>query len=77
MILLYNPMRLRPKSRANTALCRVPDLLTRFRSEAAQTCMDTRRATEGPSGVVDRTSRSPRECNAIDVLGSAAAAKAW
>ncbi len=39
--------------------------------------MDSRRATEGSSGVVDSTSRSPRERNAIDMLESAAAAKAW
>ena len=35
-----------------------PAFLTGFRSEAAQTGMDTRRATEGSAGVLDSTSRS-------------------
>jgi hypothetical protein len=50
-----------------------PAFLTGFRSEAAQTGTDTRRATEGPAGVLDSTSRSPRERNAVDMPGSAAA----
>jgi hypothetical protein len=40
---------------------------------AAQTGVDTRRATEGPAGVLDSTSRSPRERNAVDMPGCAAA----
>ena len=35
--------------------------------------MDTRRATEGPAGVLDSTARSPTERNAVDMPGSAAA----
>jgi len=35
--------------------------------------MDTRRATEGSAGVLDSTSRSPSERNAVDRPGSAAA----
>ena len=35
--------------------------------------MDTRRATEDPAGVLDTTSRSPTERNAVDMPGSAAA----
>ncbi len=54
-----------------------PAFLTRFRSEAAQTGMDTRHATEVPAGVLDSTSRSPRERNAVDMPGSAAAVEAW
>jgi hypothetical protein len=50
-----------------------PAFLTGFRSEAAQTGVDTRRATEGPAGVLDSTSRSPRERNAVDMPGCAAA----
>jgi hypothetical protein len=45
----------------------------KVRSEAAQTGMDTRRATEGPADVLDSTSRSPMERNAVDMPGSAAA----
>ena len=52
----------------------------KVRSEAVQTGMDTRRiwrfpasATEGPADVLDSTSRSPRERNAVDMHGSAAA----
>ena len=54
-----------------------PAFFTRFRSEAAQTGMDTRRATEGPAGVLDSTSRSPTERNAVDMPGSAAAIETW
>ena len=50
-----------------------PAFLTRFRSEAVQAGVDTRRATGGPAGVLDSTSRIPRERNAGDMLGSAAA----
>jgi hypothetical protein len=39
--------------------------------------VDTRRATEGPGGVVDTTARSPTERNAVDMLISAAAVEAW
>jgi hypothetical protein len=35
--------------------------------------MDTRRAIEGTAAVLDRTSRSPTERNAVDMPGSAAA----
>ena len=31
-------------------------------------------AAEGPGGVLDRLERSPQECNAVDLPGSAAAA---
>ncbi len=48
----------------------------KVRSEAAQTGMDTRRATEGPAGVLDSTSRSLKERNADDMPGSAAAVEA-
>jgi hypothetical protein len=48
----------------------------KVRSEAAQTGVDARRATEGPAGVLDSTSRSPPERNAADMPGSAAAAEA-
>ena len=50
-----------------------PEFLIGFRIEAAQTGMDTRRATEGSAGVLDSTSRSPKERNAVDMPGSAAA----
>ena len=50
----------------------------KIRSEAAQTGMDTRRiwrfsasAKEGPAGVLDSTSRSPTEHNAVNMPGSA------
>jgi hypothetical protein len=39
--------------------------------------MDTRRATEGPAGVLDSTSRSPRERNEADMPGYAAAVETW
>jgi hypothetical protein len=39
--------------------------------------MDTRRATEGPAGVLDSTSRSPTERNAVDMPGSASAVESW
>ena len=39
--------------------------------------MDTRRATEGSAGVLDSTSRSPTERNAVDMPGSAAAVESW
>ena len=35
--------------------------------------MDTRRATEGPAVVLYSTSMSPKERNAVDMPGSAAA----
>jgi len=35
--------------------------------------MDTRRATKGPAGILDRMSRSPRKRNKSDAPGSAAA----
>jgi hypothetical protein len=35
--------------------------------------MDTKRATEGPAGVLDSTLRIPKKRNAIDTPGSAAA----
>ena len=41
-----------------------PYFRNRFRSEAAQTGVDTRRAAEGPAGVLNSTSRSPAERNA-------------
>ena len=50
-----------------------PAFLTGIRSEAAQAGMDTRRATEGSAGVLDSTSRSPTERNAVDMPGYAAA----
>ncbi len=50
-----------------------PAFLTRFRGEAAQTGMDTRRATEGHAGVLDSMSRSPRERNAVNMPGTTAA----
>jgi hypothetical protein len=39
--------------------------------------MDTRRATEGPAGILDSMSRSPTERNALDMPGSAAAVEIW
>jgi len=39
--------------------------------------VDTRRATEGPGGVVETTSRSPTERNAVDMPISAAAVESW
>ena len=48
-----------------------------YRSEAAETGMDTRRATEGSAGVLNSTSRSPTELNAADMPGSAAAVESW
>jgi hypothetical protein len=39
--------------------------------------MDTRRATEGPAGVLDSTSRNPRERNEVDMPGYAAAVETW
>jgi hypothetical protein len=41
----------------------------KVRSEVAQTGVDTRRATEGPAGVLYGTSRSPTERNAVDMPG--------
>ena len=52
-------------------------LHTGFRSEAVEMGMDTRRATEGPAGILDSMSRSPRECNAVDMPISAAAVETW
>jgi hypothetical protein len=48
----------------------------KVRSEAAPTGVDARRATEGPAGVLDSTTRSPRERNVVDMPGSAAAVEA-
>jgi hypothetical protein len=48
----------------------------KVRSEAAQTGMDTRRATEGPAGILSSTSRSPTERNAVDMPVCAAAVEA-
>jgi hypothetical protein len=48
----------------------------KVRSEAAQTGVDARRATEGPADVLDSTSRSLTERNAADMPGSDAAAEA-
>jgi len=48
----------------------------KVRSEEAQTGMATRHATEGPAGVLDSTSRSPKERNAVDMPGSASAVEA-
>jgi hypothetical protein len=56
---------------------RQPAFLTRFRSEAVQTSMDTRRATEGSAGVLDSMSRSLTKRNAVDMPGSAAAVESW
>jgi hypothetical protein len=39
--------------------------------------MDTRRATEGPAGVLDSTPRSPRERNAVDMPICVAAVETW
>jgi hypothetical protein len=39
--------------------------------------MEPRRATEGSAGVLNGTSRSPTERNAVDMLGSAAAVESW
>ncbi len=39
--------------------------------------MDTGRATEGPEDVLDSTSRSPTERNAVDMPGFAAAVESW
>jgi hypothetical protein len=56
----------------------------KVRSEAVQTGLDTRRiwrfmasATEGPAGIFDSMSRSPRERNVVDMPGSAAAVENW
>jgi hypothetical protein len=48
----------------------------KVRNEEAQTGMAARRATEGPAGVLDGTSRSPKERNAADTPGSASAVEA-
>ena len=48
----------------------------KVRSEAALTGMDTRRATEGPAGILDSTPRSPTERNAVHMRRSAAAVEA-
>jgi len=48
----------------------------RIHSEAAQTDVDTRRATEWSEGVLDSTSRNPKERNAVDMPGSGAAVEA-
>ena len=39
-----------------------------FRSEAVQRAVDTRRATEGPAGILDSMSRSLKERNAVDMV---------
>ena len=54
-----------------------PAFLTRVRREAVETGVDTRRATEGPGGVVETTARSPTERNAVDMPVSAAVAEGW
>jgi len=54
-----------------------PVFLIGFHSEAVQTGTDTRRANEGPAGVLDNMPRSPTERNAADVAGSAAAVESW
>jgi len=54
-----------------------PAFLTRVRSEGVEMGVDTRRATEGPGGVVYTTPRSPTECNAVDMPISAAAVEGW
>jgi hypothetical protein len=48
----------------------------KVRSEAAQMGVDTRRATEGTADVLNSTSRSPKERNAVNMPGSAAAVEA-
>jgi len=48
----------------------------KVRGEEAQTGMATRRTTEGPAGVLDSTSRSPKERNEVDMPGSASAVEA-
>jgi hypothetical protein len=50
---------------------------SQFRSEASQTDIDKRRATEGPQACSCSPSRSPRERNAGDMPGSAAAVESW
>jgi len=47
--------------------------LTGFHSEATQTGMDTRRAMEGPAGILDSMLRSPTERNAVNMPVSDAA----
>jgi|GEM_PF-319871 len=54
-----------------------PAFLARVRSEVVEMGVDTRRATEGPGGVVETTVRSPTERNAVDMPISAAAVEAW
>ncbi len=39
--------------------------------------VETRRATEGLADVLDSTSRSPTERNAVDMPGSVAAVESW
>jgi len=58
-------------------LAKLTRISPQFRCEAAQTGMDTRRAIEGPAGVLDRPSRSPTERNAVDMPGSDAAVETW
>jgi hypothetical protein len=48
----------------------------KVRSEEVQTGMATRRAIEGPTGVLNSTSRSPKECNEVAMPGSASAVEA-
>jgi hypothetical protein len=66
------------------SLGRLPALFTSFRSEAAQTSMDTRRtgrnsasATESPADILDSMLRSLTEHNAVDMPQSDAAVKSW
>jgi hypothetical protein len=51
----------------------IPAFLAGFRSEAAQTGMDTRRTTEGPADALNSRSRGPAERHAVDMPGSAGA----
>jgi hypothetical protein len=62
-----------PPSTSHWPLVTIHCFRSRFRSEAARTGMDTRRATEGSAGALDSTSRGPTERNAADMPGSAAA----
>ena len=51
----------------------LPAFLTGFRSEAVQRDVDTRRAIEGPAGILDSMSRRPIERNVVDMVLCAAA----
>jgi hypothetical protein len=54
-----------------------PAFLASFRREAAQTGVNTRRATKGPAGILGSMSRNPRKRNAVDSPVSAGAAESW